>query len=285
MKKKILIVILLLFLINIPVVNADKQENQDEKDKNIVTQNSGRPVNSGFGGPVPEAKEIALEQYDNALKNQTNVYNQYNINDGGEAWSNIGHIQYEIATNEVNSAKNTVDMTQNFQLYAETAALETQKEGWNSQRLNGDTEKDAFINNQVAPIQQKIDENKQKQKEQLDDAYEDYKERHKEPEPEDWIIYMDGAVSCGQLQDLWDLAKSYFETIKAVVIAGLVGLSLLDFTAAVFASDPSEKQKKAFKNLTIRVVIFVILIVLPELINIVITQLMPGTETCITSFI
>jgi hypothetical protein len=265
MKKKILIVMLLLFLVNVPLIalanlDIDKEGSgnpdggENNKTVTILTSNAANPYVAIPGANKGYNNNIITVRTSNAI-DANKVY----VPLTKEEQSELSAAQQEV-----------------YNAMADGAVLPPNS--YEGSKIS-EWKRDAIAN--YRKVENKIAE-------QLIDragAYEKIDDEKERLDPEDWIIYMDGAVSCGQLQDLWDLAKSYFETIKAVVIAGLVGLSLLDFTAAVFASDPNEKQKKAFKNLTIRVVIFVILIVLPELINIVITQLMPGAETCITSFI
>lgn len=102
--------------------------------------------------------------------------------------------------------------------------------------------------------------------------------------PGEWGIGANGDVNCGDIAELSEMAKGYYGMLVAITIVSLVAFTMFDFAKGVFVSDPEPQFKKAFKNLTTRVIIIVILLILPEILELLISKTIDNAETCITSF-
>lgn len=90
--------------------------------------------------------------------------------------------------------------------------------------------------------------------------------------------YKEGCASLGSLQE--EIMKIY-HIVEAVLGVGLVGLTIMDYTKAVTTSDDVAKEtKKATKNFTTRIVIFIVLILLPSLIRFFLGAIGLGDYVC-----
>lgn len=73
-------------------------------------------------------------------------------------------------------------------------------------------------------------------------------------------------LECSDIAELIDELAKIYNILKICLTAGLVVLSMLDFTKAVMSSD-DDALKKAQKHLITRIIILVIIFILPVLID------------------
>ena len=75
--------------------------------------------------------------------------------------------------------------------------------------------------------------------------------------------------------------KMIFTIVKWFMGVGLVILTMIDFAKAVMSSDPESELTKAKKKLTTRIIIFIILVIVPSILDLLISNIL-DVESCIS---
>lgn len=110
-----------------------------------------------------------------------------------------------------------------------------------------------------------------------DDSH--YDEDDRTPDDINW----DDAEGCDMFGQLLVIIKEIFNTIKWVISFGLVLLTMFDFLKAVVSGD-DDTTKKAFNKFVKRIMIVILIFLLPELIDFIISAFKLNVESCVNGF-